>query len=71
MTAPLAERLREMTALWHLWRACMTEELGELPPGLEDAVRATLEECLREARGRLDDAARACDESLASLRTSG
>lgn len=67
MSAPLAERFREMSSLWHLWSASVQEELGELPPGLEEAVETTLANCLLEARLRLKEAQQACEVSLGSL----
>ena len=67
MTVTLADRFTEMSSLWHLWRASVMEELGELPPGLEDAVEVTLAECLLAARARLREAQHACDVALGSL----
>lgn len=63
----LAQRFREMTSLWHLWRASVLEDLGDVPAGLEEAVESELKECLQEARERLHEALRVCDESLDSL----
>jgi len=63
----VADRFREMTSLWHLWRASVLEDMGEVPAGLEEAVEATLKECLLEAKQRLQDAMKSCDSSLSSL----
>jgi len=63
----LAGRFREMTTLWHLWRAAVLEDLGELPAGFDEAVESSLRECLQEAKTRLTAALQACDASLESL----
>jgi hypothetical protein len=63
----VADRFREMTSLWHLWRASILEDMGEVPAGLEEAVESALKECLQEAKQRLQDALTSCDSSLASL----
>lgn len=63
----LAGRFRDMTALWHLWRASVLEDLGEIPAGLDEAVESSLRECLQEARTKLEAALQSCDTSLAAL----
>jgi len=63
----LSERFRGMTSLWHLWRASVLEDMGEVPIGLEEAVESTLKECLQDARERLQVALQSCDASLTSL----
>ena len=63
----IAERFKEMTALWHLWRACVLEELGEVPAGLEQAVETAILECLQEAKAKLEEASQACEEAISSL----
>jgi hypothetical protein len=68
MTSPcLADRFRDMTAMWHLWRAAVSEDLGEIPTGLDEAVASSLRECLHDARTKLDAALQSCESSLASL----
>ena len=59
-----ADRLTELTTLWHLWRSGLQEELGAVPEGLEEAVRGEASAALTAARGRLSAALLACDESL-------
>jgi hypothetical protein len=59
-----AERLKELTTLWHLWRSGLQEELGEIPTGLEEAVRGEATSALLAARERIAAALGACEESL-------
>jgi hypothetical protein len=66
----LADRFRELTYLWHLWKASILEEMGELPPGLEGAVETTLLGHLDETSDRLEEALRICKASAESLRAS-
>jgi hypothetical protein len=63
----VSERLRELGGLWHLWRASVLEELGELPAGFEACVGGKMAETLEDTRGRLQEALRACDETMATL----
>jgi len=63
----VAERLRELGGFWHLWRAQLLEDVGEVPPELERCVAACISELVCETRLRLQDAMRACDETEAGL----
>jgi hypothetical protein len=66
----VSERLRELGGLWHLWRANVLEELGELPDGFEACVAAKVRETLDDTRGRLQEALRACEETAAAFASS-
>ena len=67
-TQSLTERLQELPAVWHLWKACIVEELGQLPDGFEDATRQALLEACQDARGALRKALDACDAAIGSMR---
>ena len=63
----VSERLRELGGFWHLWKAQLLEDVGEVPSELERCVTACISEVVRDARLRLQDALLACDETEASL----
>ncbi len=66
----VAERIRELGGLWHLWKAHVMEDMGELPAGLEEQVGARIAKVVEDTRAKLEDALRACDETASSLKNS-
>ena len=64
----LVERLRELPALWHLWKASIIEELGELPEGFEERTQAAILRNLLEVQNKLSEAGDACASSIHSVK---
>jgi len=63
------ERFKEMVSLWHLWRASVLEDMGEIPEGLEEAVEGVICQCLTASKEKLEESLRVCEASLSSLGT--
>lgn len=63
----VALRIRELGAFWHLWRAQLMEDLGDVPAGLESSVCGCIGALLQDTRAKLEDARLACEETISSL----
>ena len=65
----ISERLKELPSTWHLWKACILEELGELPPGLEETTREALLEHVTGVKTKLENALQICHDSFEAFRS--
>ena len=65
----ISERLKDLPLTWHLWKACILEELGELPAGLEETTREALLEHVTDVKTKLENALIICRDSVAALRS--
>jgi hypothetical protein len=63
----ISERLEELPRLWHYWKACVSEELGELPQGFEDTTRQILLEHVFGVKEKLQKSLKACHDSADAM----
>ena len=63
----LPSKFQRIISLWHLWKACIVEEMGELPDGFEEETSAILWKDFSEYQKKLHQSLESCSQVMKQL----